>query len=151
MPRQASLLCSKGLKEDAWCFKTKILSLSLFLSFQILKSSFSFFLSLIFDAIHKSYFSAFLFLFLFIAHFPSLIFSRYSFTLHLSLSLSLSLSHANAHSFFHHDSWKLLTIVTLCCAVKLLTHLSFNVTFSKVKVVVRPLKKFFSVIEHRFR
>ena len=62
------------------------LSLSLF----ILKSSFSFFLSLIFDAIHKSYFSAFLFLFLFIllAHFPSLIFSRYPFTLHLSLSLS---------------------------------------------------------------
>ena len=148
MPPQASLLCSKGLKEDASKQKS---SLSLFLSFQILKSSFSFFLSLIFDAIHKSYFSAFLFLFLFIllAHFPSLIFSRYSFTLHLSLSLSLS--HANAHSFFHHDSWKLLTIVTLCCAVKLLTHLSFNVTFSKVKVVVRPLKKFFSVIEHRFR
>ena len=73
------------------------------------------------------------------------------YTSSLSLSLSLSLSHANAHSFFHPDSWKLLTIVTLCCAVKLLTHLSFNVTFSKVKVVVRPLKKFFSVIEHRFR
>ena len=118
MPRQASLLCSKGLKEDAWCFKTKILSLSLFLSFQILKSSFSFFLSLIFDAIHKSYFSAFLFLFLFIllAHFPSLIFSRYPFTLHLSLSLSLS-----CQCTLLLSSWLLKTTdncdIMLCCKI----------------------------------